>query len=56
MFASEGFYEQPLVTDEGVARVLPGGGLVLLNEEVGIPSQSVSLYIELRLRGYKYIL
>ena len=43
MFASEGFYEQPLVADEGVARVLPGGGLVLLNEEVRIPRQSISL-------------
>ena len=45
MFASEWFYEQPLVADEGVARVLPRGGLVLLNEEVGIPRQSVSLDI-----------
>ena len=43
MFASEWFYEQPLVANEGVARVLPRGGLVLLNEEVGIPRQSVTL-------------
>ena len=47
MFASERFYEQPLVAEEGVARVLPRGGLVLLNEEVGIPRQSVSLDIHL---------
>lgn len=37
VFAHEGLNEQPLVTDEGVARVLPGGGLILLNEEVRIP-------------------
>ena len=43
MFAHEGLHEQPLVADEGVARVLPGGGLVLLNEEVGVPGQAVSL-------------
>ena len=43
MFAHEGLYEQPLVADEGVARVLPGGGLVLLDKEVRIPGQSISL-------------
>ena len=52
MFAHEGLNEQPLVTDEGVARVLPGGGLVLLNEEVGIPRQSVTLKIEFRLKRF----
>ena len=43
MLAHHGLYEEPLVADEGVARILPGGGLVLLNEEVGVPGQAVSL-------------
>ena len=54
VFAHEGLNEQPLVADEGVARVLPGGGLVLLNEEVRVPRESVTLNITLRLRGHKY--
>ena len=41
--AHQGLEEEPLVTDEGVSRVLPGGGLVLLYEEVGVPGEAVPL-------------
>ena len=43
MSAHQGLEEEPLVADEGVPRVLPGGGLVLLYEEVGVPGEAVPL-------------
>ena len=37
MLAHERLHEESLITDEGQARVHPGGWLVLLDVEVGVP-------------------